>query len=72
MSVYVAKQDDTINAIDDNAGKVEENIAAGLKETERATELARSARRKKWICFFLILIILAIVAIVVGVVVGRK
>ena len=43
-----------------------------LEQTEKAVVHARAARRKRWICFFLILIILAIVGIVVGVTIGRN
>ena len=41
-----------------------------LQETEKAVEHARAARRKRWYCFFLFLIILAIIGIIVGVSVG--
>lgn len=71
MSVLVEQQDEQINAIDVQAGKVEEHTAAGLEQTEKAVKSARSARRKRWICFFLFLIILAIIGIVVGVVVSQ-
>ena len=47
-------------------------LAYSLEETEKAVQHARSARRKRWICFFLVLIILAIVCIVVGVTVGKN
>ncbi|TFY81769.1 hypothetical protein EWM64_g2243 [Hericium alpestre] len=63
---------DTINAIQTSAANVEHDTEAGLGHTERAVKSARAARRKRWYCFFLVLIILAIVGIVVGVTVGRK
>ena len=43
-----------------------------LEQTEKAVQHARSARRKRWICFFLVLIILAIIGIVVGVTVSKN
>jgi syntaxin 1B/2/3 len=43
-----------------------------LDETEKAVKHARSARRKRWICFFIFLLVIAIVAIVLGVVFGKK
>ncbi|KAI0082726.1 t-SNARE [Panus rudis PR-1116 ss-1] len=72
MSVLVAQQDDAINAIETAAAGVEADTEAAVKQTEKAVEHARSARRKRWICFFLFLVILAIVAIVVGVVVSQN
>ncbi|KAI0093594.1 t-SNARE [Irpex rosettiformis] len=72
MSVLVAQQDETINVIDTQAGKVEEDTRQGLQQTEKAVVHARSARRKRWFCFFLFLLICAILAIVLGVVFGKK
>ncbi|KAI0797683.1 t-SNARE [Abortiporus biennis] len=71
ISVLINQQDDAINAIQDTAGRVEADTSAGLDQTEKAVKHARSARRKRWICFFLTLIILAIIAIVVGVAVSQ-
>lgn len=72
MSVLINQQDETINAIETQAARVEDDTRGGLEQTEKAVEHARSARRKRWICFFLTLIILAIIGIVVGVTVGRS
>lgn len=43
-----------------------------LNYTEKAVDSARAARKKRWICFILILVILAIIGIVVGVVVANN
>lgn len=43
-----------------------------LGYTEKAVASARAARKKRWICFFIILIVLIIVGIVVGVVVANN
>ncbi|EKM55484.1 uncharacterized protein PHACADRAFT_256134 [Phanerochaete carnosa HHB-10118-sp] len=67
MSVLVEQQDETINTIDATAADVEKDVEVGLQHVEKAVDSARSARKKRWICFFLIVIILAIVAIVVAV-----
>jgi len=72
MSVLITQQDETINAIETQAARVEDDTRGGLEQTEKAVQHARSARRKRWICFFLILIILAIIGIAVGVTVGKK
>ncbi|KAJ3551993.1 hypothetical protein NM688_g4389 [Phlebia brevispora] len=70
VSVLINQQDETINNIETVAQRVEDDTAGGLEETEKAVKHARAARRKRWICFFLFLIILAIIGIVVGVAVG--
>ena len=43
-----------------------------LKQTEKAVVHARRARRMRWICFIIVLIICAVVGIVVGVVVSNN
>lgn len=43
-----------------------------LKHTETAVVSARSARKKRWICFILFLIIIAIVVIIVVVVIKNN
>lgn len=72
LNDLVLQQDDTINVIEESAGRVETDMEAGLTQTEKAVKSARAARRKRWICFFITLIILAIVGIVVGVVVSQN
>ncbi|KIM80727.1 hypothetical protein PILCRDRAFT_821985 [Piloderma croceum F 1598] len=72
MSVLVEQQDETINVIETTAGAVEKDTEAGLGYTEKAVVSARAARKKRWICFILTLVILAIVAIVVAVVVTNN
>ncbi|KAI0050933.1 t-SNARE [Auriscalpium vulgare] len=72
MNLLVVQQDDTINAIETSAQQVEGDTEAGLVHTEKAVKSARSARRKRWICFFIFLLVLAAVGIAVGVTVGKK
>ncbi|THH32104.1 hypothetical protein EUX98_g2082 [Antrodiella citrinella] len=72
MSTLVNQQDDSIQNIQTAAGRVEADTEAGLTQTEKAVKSARSARRKRWICFFIFIIILAIIGIAVGVTVGKK
>ncbi|KAI0693270.1 t-SNARE [Cytidiella melzeri] len=72
MSVLVNQQDEMINTIDTQAGRVEEDTRQGLEQTEKAVDHARSARRKRWICFFIFLLVIAVIAIVLGVVFGNK
>ena len=43
-----------------------------LQYTDKAVTSARAARKKRWICFFITLILLAIIGIVVGIVVKNQ
>jgi syntaxin 1B/2/3 len=87
MDALVAQQDDTINAIETSATQVQKDTEAGyvtcsfaesssdwnrsLGQTEKAVKHARSARRKRWFCFFLFVAVLAAVGIAVGLTVGK-
>lgn len=72
MSVLVEQQEETINTIETAAMGVEKDTEAGLGYTDKAVVSARAARKKRWICFFLTLIILIIVGIVVAVVITQN
>lgn len=72
MSVLVEQQDETINVIQTQAAGVEKDTEAGLQYTEKAVDSARAARKKRWICFFITLILLAVIGIVVGVVISNQ
>jgi len=67
MSILVEQQDETINIIEAQASEVEKDVETGLGYTEKAVTSARSARKKRWICFFIFLIILIIVGVVVAI-----
>ncbi|KDR74011.1 hypothetical protein GALMADRAFT_71275 [Galerina marginata CBS 339.88] len=67
MSVLVEQQEETVDAIQNQAIEVEKDTEAGAKHVDEATEHARRARQKRWICFFIILVILIIVGVVVGI-----
>ncbi|KDQ18097.1 hypothetical protein BOTBODRAFT_29418 [Botryobasidium botryosum FD-172 SS1] len=72
MSILVEQQGETIDVIQGHAENTERDMSAGLKDTEAAVVSARAARKKRWICFIIILIILIIVGVVVGVVVSNN
>lgn len=67
MSIIVEQQDEVINAVETTAGGVEKDIEQGLNHADKAVTSARAARKKRWICFIIVLIICAIVAIVVAI-----
>ena len=69
MSILVEQQDETIDVIEETAVHVEKDTEAGLGHTTKAVTSARAARKKRWICFGLFVLLLAIVAIVIAVVI---
>ncbi|KAI0273670.1 t-SNARE [Gloeopeniophorella convolvens] len=72
MSILVEQQDETINVIETQVIDSNKDIETGLGYTEKAVSSARAARKKRWICFFIFLIILAIIGVVVGVEVANN
>lgn len=72
MDTLVLQQGEAIDQIEQSATRVEHDTEQGLKQTEIAVKHARSARKKRWICFFIFLLVIAILAIVLGVVFGKK
>ncbi|KAG9096507.1 Plasma membrane t-SNARE, secretory vesicle fusion [Ceratobasidium sp. UAMH 11750] len=71
MSVMVAQQDETIDAIETHAAKADKDMENGLDQTGIAVDHARAARRKRWICFWITLAILAVIAIILAVVLSK-
>lgn len=69
MSILVEQQDETLDVIEETAAHVEKDTEAGLGHTYKAVDSARAARKKRWICFGLIILLLLVVAIVIAVVI---
>ncbi|KAJ6631293.1 t-SNARE [Mycena sp. CBHHK59/15] len=72
MAALVELQNETIAAIETTAIDVEANAAGGLKHTEGAVTIARSLRKKRWICFFIVLIVVIILAVVLAIEFTKK
>ncbi|KAF9780564.1 t-SNARE [Thelephora terrestris] len=73
MSVLVAQQDESIDYIQNTAHDIEQDASKGVDHTDKAVVSARAARKKRWICFGLFVLLLAIVAaIVAGIVVTNN
>lgn len=72
MSVLVEQQGETIDHIETQAEQVNVDTEKALEHTNTAVEHARSARKKRWICFGIIVVILIIVAIVLAVVITNN
>ncbi|EGN95421.1 hypothetical protein SERLA73DRAFT_142087 [Serpula lacrymans var. lacrymans S7.3] len=66
MATLVAEQEEELQGIHDKGETAADEIEKGLAHTETAVKHARSARRKKWICFW-ICVIVALAAIGIGV-----
>ncbi|KAF8136719.1 t-SNARE [Boletus edulis] len=72
MSIMVEQQSEVIDNIETTTGAAQKDLEAGVVHADKAIDSARAARKKRWICFFLTLIILAIVAIVLAVVITNQ
>ncbi|KAK2467001.1 hypothetical protein APHAL10511_001259 [Amanita phalloides] len=66
ISLVVEQQDEVINVIETQAAGVEKDTEAGLQYTEKALNSARSARKKRWICFWISLVLLLILAAIIA------
>jgi len=71
MSVLVEQQNEVLEHVHAQAELVQKDTEAGLQHTGKAVISARAARKKRWICFFIILVVLAVAAIIIGVLVAR-
>lgn len=66
MAMLVEQQDETIVNVETQAQGVDNDVKEGLRQTTKAVDHARAARRKKWICFWIVVVILVIVGAVLG------
>ncbi|EPS43824.1 hypothetical protein H072_2181 [Dactylellina haptotyla CBS 200.50] len=68
MNQAVVEQGETVDTIETQVAKVEEDTGHAVKELDTAIKSAEGARRKKWWCLFLVLLIIIIIVIIVVVV----
>ena len=47
-------------------------LSRSLEQTEKAVQSARSARRKRWICFGITVFVIAVLALVLGLYFGLR
>jgi syntaxin 1B/2/3 len=66
MSVLVQQADEQINAIEQNATTVEHDMEQGNVQVDKAITHARNARRMRWICFWITLVVVIIIAAVLA------
>ncbi|OLL24748.1 Syntaxin-like protein psy1 [Neolecta irregularis DAH-3] len=67
MSILVEEQDATIIHIENSAVAVQQDVEKARDQTEMAVDSARAARRKKWICFGILILILVIIAVALAI-----
>jgi len=72
MAILIEEQQDTIDHAALQAEATHRDLERGGQKVDEATELARSARRKRWWCFFLSLLIIAVLAIAIAVPIATK
>ena len=70
METLVTDQAVAFDAIEESTQQVDINLEQGNKEVDIAIVHAHSARKKKWICMIISIVILAIIIIVVLIQVG--
>jgi syntaxin 1B/2/3 len=59
MSIMIEIQESAIDNIETKAQETETQMESGLQHTEQAVVKARSARRKKWYCIGVIVLIIS-------------
>lgn len=65
MAMMVEEQGEVIENVEKTMAEVETEVETGYKHTETAKQSAMSARKKKWICFWIVVVLLIIIAIAV-------
>ncbi|KAK9456588.1 t-SNARE [Dipodascopsis uninucleata] len=72
MEELVEIQGNDVVAVDNTTKRVEQEVYKGVDETRVAVKHARAARRKKWICLGIVVLICIILALVLGLVFGLR
>lgn len=72
MATLVLEQDDSVRQIETHAVQAKTDMEQGRVEVTKATNSARAARKKKWICFIIVVLICIVIAVVVAVEVTKK
>jgi syntaxin 1B/2/3 len=61
----VMEHEPLIQNIEQKGEEVQQNIEAGVGELNKGVKSARAARKKKWICFWLVITIIVVVVLIV-------
>lgn len=70
----VVQQETQVAQIETKGEEIQENVVKGNEELDTGIKSARSARKKKWICFWLAILLLLVIggAVAIYVVVNKK
>lgn len=66
MEELVVEQDQPIQQIDQQIAGAQHDIEQGVGHTDKAVISAKKARKKRWWCFGIIVLIIVILALVLG------
>jgi len=67
LDVIVQEQEPLIQNIEQKGEEVHENVVKANEELAMGVKSARGARKKKWICFWIVVVLIILIAIIVGV-----
>lgn len=71
VDILLTEQDEQIDVVAGHGQDVERHMNQGLDSTKKAVVSARKARKKRWICFWItVVLIIIILAVVLGAVCG--
>lgn len=72
LATAVEQQHVPVAQVEQQTQQVHQDTTKGVVELEKAEKSARHARKLKWICFFIVLLIIVILALVLGLYFGCK
>ncbi|KAK4053510.1 hypothetical protein OIV83_001678 [Microbotryomycetes sp. JL201] len=64
MATLVLEQDESVKQIEASAVQANTDVESGLKQTQQAVKSARRARKMRWACFIILLIIAIVVYVI--------
>jgi len=67
MSTVLEQQGEIIDVIEGDAAVVEKDLETGVQHTDKAVDSARAARKKRWICFLILLLIVVIIGVALAI-----
>ena len=72
LATAVVLQDQPIQQAEQHTENVKHDTEAGNVQLDKGIESARRARKLKWWCFWIVVLIIAILALVLGLYFGLK
>lgn len=61
------EQEPLVANIEQKGEEIQENMVKANEQLDLGVKSARGARKKKWICFFIVVLLIIVIAIAVGV-----